>query len=186
MILSKNIPKRVSTFLDRCRRDVLHGRFAKNPGAYLDFLVQATQAADPSLIQYLRVVDRDSGGARYHGQADHIVPRAVWVILMPDDLLGSDTPDGYSAVLSNLFWRDPHFNASCDQPVIAHIRAEAAKRSRRQDPSWADGWIQFFLRTKRDEGMLFAGVPEDPLTLDKRLFEAHVGTNWLVPEVSGS
>ena len=106
---------------------------------------------------------------------------------MPDDLLGASAPDGYSAVLSNLFWRDPHFNQSCDQPVISHIRAGARRNARHtaQYRQWADRWIQFFLDTKRDEGMLFAGVPVDPLTLDKRIFAAHVGTNWLVPETNG-
>lgn len=152
MILSENIPQRASTFLTRCRRDVLHGRFARNPDHYLEFLIEATRAADPGILEYLRVPDRAAGEPRYHGQGDHIVPQAVWVILMPDDLLGPRAPDGYSAVISNLFWRDPHFNV---------------------------------LDTKRDEGMLFAGIPVDPLTLDKRVFASHVGTNWLVPETGG-
>jgi hypothetical protein len=155
--------------------------------AYLEFLIQASRAADPRILEYLRVTDRATGEPRYYGQADHIVPRAVWTILMPDDLLGPSAPDGYSAVLSNLFWRDQHFNESCDQPVIAHIQAESTRTSRRtpQGRQWADKWIQFFLHTKRDEGMLFAGVAVDPLTLDKRIFAAHVGTNWLVPESGG-
>jgi hypothetical protein len=187
MILSENIPARASTFLARCRRDVLHGRFAGNPDAYLEFLIQASQAADPRILEYLRVMDRATGEPRYYGEADHIVPRAVWVTLMPHDLLGPRAPDGYSAVLSNLFWRDPHFNATCDQPLIGHIREESRRVSRHtpQGRQWAEGWIQFFLDTKRDEGMLFAGIPVDPLTLDKRIFAAHVGTNWLVSETSG-
>jgi hypothetical protein len=63
-----------------------------------------------------------------------------------------------------------------------------AKRIGRHTPDarqWAEKWIQFFLDTKRDEGMLFAGVLLDPLTLDRRVFAAHVGTNWLTPESSG-
>jgi len=184
MILSENIPRTTAAFLRRCRIDAMKGRYAKPPAAYLEFLIAASRAADPRILEYLRVNDRESGAARYYGQADHIVPQSVWTILMPDDLIGPTTPDGYSALLSNLFWRDPHFNASCDQPIIGHIQAEAKNHSRHAAATrqWAEKWIQFFLDTKRDEGMLFAGVPVDPLTLDKRLLISENSSNWLVPE----
>jgi hypothetical protein len=54
---------------------------------------------------------------RYSAEADHIIPQAVWFLLMQDIVepcKGARACD----VISNLFWRDPYFNRSNDQQAI--------------------------------------------------------------------
>lgn len=130
MILSKKIPFTAKKYIAACKRDAIAGNCAKNPDDYLEFLIAATKEKNPRLLEYLRVVDRQTGQPRYYGQADHIVPLAVWAKLMPDYLLGPQKTNGYAGVLSNLFWRDPFFNASCDQPAITHVLTESGQIKR--------------------------------------------------------
>lgn len=84
MILSKNIRFTAETFVRRCTEDVLAGRYAPNDDAYLSFLIAETEKRPQyrNLMTYIRVLDRTTGEPRFSADADHIVPRSVWGILM--------------------------------------------------------------------------------------------------------
>lgn len=168
MILSKNIPWRAETFVRRCTDDVMSGRFAPDPDGYLVYLEAETQKRYPKVLSYLRVLDRESGKARYLADADHIIPRAVWSIL----LFGFIEPGkcGTSPnVLSNLFWRDLKWNRGHDRALIDHVRAEAAsvRLTSAAGLRWRADKIELFLRTKREEGLPFVGDLIDPAALDE-------------------
>lgn len=179
MILSKNIPFRAATFVERCSNDVMSGRYAPDADGYLAFLEAETARRYPKLLQYIRVLDRESGQRRYAADADHIIPRSVWNTLM----FGFAEPGkcGLAAnVLSNLFWREPPWNRREDHPFIHDILAEAAtvRLESRAGLAWRTKWIEIFLRTKRDEGLLFAGDLLDPRALDE-LPAPEQHSNWL-------
>src|SRR5215472_270852 len=74
----------------------------------------------PSLYTYVKVLDRRTGDPRFSADADHIIPKSVWNILMPATLRGQpgDKFPCYSGVLSNLFWRDKKFNRNDDDLAI--------------------------------------------------------------------
>ena len=181
MIVTKTIPINAQDFIRRCSHDCRLGRYAKD-GNYLDFLIAETGKSHPRLLEYLRVVDRSVGQPRYHAQADHIVPQAVWSILMPSELCGPDRADGvFMHALANLFWRGPVENQSLDQEAIRHIRSEASVTLRRppaKRQEWTAKWIEIFLLTKRDEALVFPGDCVDLSVLDK-LPARGSGTNWM-------
>lgn len=179
MILSQNIPVKAETFVRRCTDDVMRGRYAPNPDAYHQYLERETEKRYPKVLAYLRVLDRESGGQRYSADVDHIIPRSVWRILM----FGFIEPGKCGAaagVLSNLFWRDIRWNRGEDMPLIDHIRGEAqsVRLDSRAGMAWRANKIEFFLRTKREEGLPFAGDVMDPLALDG-LHAARRDSNWL-------
>jgi hypothetical protein len=181
VILTKSIPIDAQDFVRRCSHDCRVGRYAKD-GDYLEFLIAETGKTHQKLLEFLRVVDRRSGMPRYHAQADHIVPQAVWPILMPSDLCGPNRADGpFMHALSNLFWRGAFENQSHDQEAIRHILSEATPVSRQapsKRQSWAKKWIEIFLLTKRDEALAFPGDLVNLSTLDK-LPARGAGTNWM-------
>ncbi len=184
MILARFIPSDPEAFISRCNTHVLLGRYAKNPAGYLNYLIACTEKVDPRLLEYLRVLARERGRPRYYGEADHIVPKSVWPRLMPTALIGGGKLDAYSGVLANLFWRDPDFNRKDDQPLIDAIKMEAERHRHRDKEwqAWANKWIQCFLVTKREEGVLFAGVPVSPFDIDRKLYLTDSDSAWLPVE----
>jgi hypothetical protein len=179
MILSKNIPFRAATFVRRCTDDVLRGRYAPAPDAYLSFLIEQTEKRNRKLIEYIRVVDRSTGQPRFSADADHIIPKSVWGILMFGFIEPGKCGTSFN-VLSNLFWRDRQWNQRDDGSAIRVILSEAKsiRLASRAGIAWREKWIEIFLRTKRDEGLLFAGDLVDPFMLDElQAPEEH--SNWM-------
>jgi hypothetical protein len=181
MILTKYIPISAADLIRRCGTDIRLGRFAAD-GNYLDYLIAETEKSHAKLLEYLRVIDRRSGQPRYYAQADHIIPRSVWPLLMPRELRGPGAPDGnWVHSLSNLFWRGPQENRSHDQASIRMIQDEAPEVARRgpmQYREWADRWIEIFLLTKRDEALVFSGDLVNLSVLSKMPARGG-GTNWM-------
>ncbi len=179
MILSKNIPFNASTFIRRCTEDVLNHRYAPHPDGHLGFLIEQTEKRYPKLMQYIRIPDRKTGEPRFSAQADHIVPKEVWGILV----LGVPDPERCGTsfnVLTNLFWREGSWNMGSDGSAIRAIVAESAsiRPASPKGIAWRRRWIEIFLRTKRDEGLLFAGDLMDPRALD-RLHAPESDSNWM-------
>ena len=83
MIHSRSIPFTAEKFVSACKDDVALGRYAPS-GDYLEFLIKFTRRKDPRLLSFIRVLDRSTGQPRYFAEADHIVPQAVWFLLMQD------------------------------------------------------------------------------------------------------
>lgn len=83
MIRSRAIPMKAKTFTERCIDDVLQGWFAPTPEGYLDYLIRETEKRNKKLLDYIRVLDQQTGQPRFSAQADHIIPKSVWDILMP-------------------------------------------------------------------------------------------------------
>jgi hypothetical protein len=180
MIRSRSIPLTAPRFITACKDDVALNRYAP-AGDYLEYLIKVTKSRDSRLLSFIRVHDRRTGKPRYFAEADHIVPRAVWNLLMTDVV---EPGNGARAcdVISNLFWRDPHFNKSNDQQTIDLVRSEAAARSFKPNSTagidWRRKWIEILLRTKHDEGVMFPGEVLDPRVFD-RMVAADEQSNWL-------
>jgi hypothetical protein len=181
MIHSRSIPMKATTFVRRCTDDVLQGRYAKTPDGYLEYLVDETRKRDKALLAYLCVLDRQSGKPRYSAEADHIVPRSVWTILMFGLVEPGSNGSSFN-VLSNLFWRDPDCNRRYDHFAIEAIKGELAKRSLKLNSSegvtWREKWIEIFLTTKHDEGVMFPGELMEPHKFDE-FAAADEQSNWL-------
>jgi hypothetical protein len=182
MILGSAIPSKPEKFIQNCTNDALIGRYAQPASRYLDYLAEETESRYPSLYRYVKVLDRRTGNARYSADADHIIPKSVWNILMPGNLRGA--PDekfpAYSGVLTNLFWRDKGFNRKDDNLAIKLIK-EANQAGSSLD---RDKWISIFLRTKRDEGVLCTADVTDPRKLDE-LIGPSSKTNWMAYAARG-
>ena len=180
MIHSRSIPLTAPRFIGACKDDVALGRYAL-AGEYLEFLIKVTEQKDARLLSFIRVLDRKTGQPRYSAEADHIIPRAVWFLLMADIV---EPGKGARAcdVITNLFWRDPYFNKSVDQQAIELIRSEAASPSfnpnSKSGLEWRRRWIEIFLRTKHDEGVMFPGEVLDPRLFD-RMIATDEQSNWL-------
>jgi hypothetical protein len=172
---------KAATFVKKCTDDVLRGHYAATANAYLEYLIEETRKRDPELLAYIRVLDRESGKPRYSAEADHIIPRSVWGILMFG--LAEPGSSGTSFnVLSNLFWRDPNCNRGYDQFAIEAIKGELVKKSIQlnslEGVKWREKWIEVFLTTKHDEGLMFPGELMEPHKFD--VFAAADGqSNWL-------
>ncbi len=181
MILAKRIPIHAQDFVRRCATDCRLGRYASN-GDYHLLLEEATASSHPGLLEYLRRHDSQKGEARYWADVDHIIPQAVWTILMPSELHGPDRPDGcFMHALSNLFWRGPNENRSLDSKWIASTQAEwstYARRAPRERRSWADKRIEMFLLAKHDEALVFPGDHIDPSRFGS-MEGRGTGTNWM-------
>jgi hypothetical protein len=150
MVRARKIPADAEHFIRDCEKDVLAGNYCRTADGYLDFLIQATQREDLAFRTYLEVQDRKPGEQRFYADADHIIPRSVWPVLMPVQLLIAKP--WYYNVLTNLFWRVSSFNKSIDQFAIIQIQHEAT-RVRRYSPEWrrwTREWINCFLATKRE------------------------------------
>lgn len=178
MIRSRSIPLTAEKFIAACKDDVALGRYAPG-GDYLNYLIKITKRRDPRLLSFIRVLDRDTGKPRYFAEADHIIPQAVWSLLLPEIV---EPRKGARAcdVISNLFWRDPYFNKSNDQRAIELIRSEAlsSQANSRAERDWRRKWIEILLTTKHDEGVLFPGEVLDPRLFDQML-AADEQSNWL-------
>jgi hypothetical protein len=181
MIHSRSIPMSARTFVKRCTDDVLRGRYATTPDGYLEYLVAETRKRDKRLLDYLRVLDRQSGKPRYSAEADHIIPRSVWPILMFGLIEPGRSGTSFN-VLSNLFWRDPDCNRGYDRFAIDAIKGELAKRPVKLNSSegvkWREKWIEIFLTTKHDEGVMFPGELMEPHKFDE-FAAADEQSNWL-------
>ena len=179
MITANKIPLNAATFIRRCTDDVLNGRYAATPDGYLEYLIAVTQRRNPKLLEYIRVLDRRTGKPRYIAEADHIIPRGVWGILM-FGIIDRDRCGTSFNVLSNLFWRDPQQNRTDDHQSIALVRRDAAgvRLSSRAGFEWRQKWIEIFLRTKRDEVLPFHGDIVDPHDFDQ-IPSAGKDSNWL-------
>jgi hypothetical protein len=170
MILSKNIPLNADTFLANIKRDIDHGLQA---GDYRALLIRETRLRYPGLIEGLSDHGQNRrGGVRVLADADHIVPRAVWSVLIPPIWNLPGQPPTSPDILSNLFWRTVTYNRGAatrgeavDLPWILHIKAEAPGKA---SPAWARQYVEMFLRTKHDEGVN-VDVPIDPHRLDQQL-----------------
>jgi hypothetical protein len=137
-------------------------------------LIRETRRRYPGLVEGLADLGRgrtSRGEVRVIADADHIIPKSVWRILMP---LGWTLPGGGPPntpnILSNLFWRAVPFNRgsvergeALDQPWINWIKAEPAANRTAQ---WARNHIEMFLRTKHDEGVNI-DVPMAPGRVDQ-------------------
>lgn len=181
MILAKHIPISADDFVRRCGTDCRLGRYAKD-GNYRELMIAETAKSHKKLLEYLRVLDRTSGGAKFWAQVDHIVPQKVWPILMPTELRGPDRPDGcFMHALSNLFWRGTLENQSLDGRFIRCVQQEVtgiAAKPPRERQCWAKKWIEIFLRTKHDEAVVFPGDHVDPSRFEE-LQADNTGTNWM-------
>ena len=168
MIRGENIPLTSEEFVKHCTDDVLNGRYAKSPDAYLKFLEEETEKRDKLYMDYLRIVDRQSGHRRFSADADHIIPQSVWGILMFGFLEPGKCGTSFN-VLSNLFWRDPEFNRKEDALAIRLVKSEApsVRLSSRKGFAWRKKWIEIFIGTKRPEGKAFPGYSVDPAILDR-------------------
>ena len=169
MILSRNIPLNVQAFLNNTYRDFHAGLH----GDYRALLIRETRTRYPGLVEGLADLGRGRtrrGEVRVIADADHIVPRSLWKILIPPvwNLPGAPplTPD----ILSNLFWRTVPFNRGAesrgealDQSWIRHIKAESKTKASKQ---WAQQYLLMFLRTKHDEGVNI-DVPLAPGRVDQ-------------------
>lgn len=179
MILSKNIPAKPATFVNRCTDDVLTGRYAPTPDGYLEYLITETERRHKKLMQYIMVLDRATGQARFSADADHIIPRSVWDVLMFGFAEYGKCGVSFN-VLSNLFWRDRQWNQKEDHSLIRNILSEAksVQLGSKDGLAWRAKWIEIFLNTKRDEGLLFAGELVNPFAFDE-MESANEHSNWL-------
>jgi hypothetical protein len=166
VILSSNIPLHVDVFLDAIYRDFAEGRHSSD---YRGLLLRETRARYPGLVDGLRDLGRRRkrpGDVSLLADADHIVPKSVWPILIPLAWNLPGAPPDTPHLLSNLFWRTvtlnrgaPSRGEAVDLQWIGHIKREAA--AKKVTPLWARQYIEFFLRTKHDEGVNI-DVPMNP------------------------
>ena len=188
MIHGTDIPLNPDTFVKRCLADARIDRRANPADKYLDFLANETQKRYPMLLRFVKVLDRETGTPRFNADADHIIPKSVWNLLMPDELRGlpGEKFPAYSGVLSNLFWRDIHFNRKDDNFAIRLVKQSSASRmSKSQFQEWKKKWIAIFIATKHDEGVLCTADKTDPHRLDE-LISPSEGTNWMAYGTKGT
>jgi len=179
MIHARHIFTDPQEFIRRCATDCRLGRYAQNDD-YLEFLIQQTQRRDRKLLSYLARVGRGYGETRYYADADHIVPKSIWHLLMPRELCGPDRPSGaYKHSLSNLIWRGQVENRRDDEQAIDMVFDEAhTRRSPSEKRIWANEWIRRFLVTKRDEALACPADLVDLSSLEDMSANGD-GTNWL-------
>ena len=170
MILSKNIPLDALTFLRNIHRDFQAGLHSTD---YRELLIRETKRRYPGLVEGLADFGRGrtaKGQVRVLADADHIIPRSVWNLLIPvlwnQPGAAPQTPD----ILSNLFWRAVPFNRGAesrgealDMNSIRIIKNEAKGKTTK---AWAQKQVEIFLRTKHDEGVN-VDIPVDPRRVDE-------------------
>lgn len=179
MILSRNIPLRVHTFLNRIHADYQAGLHSSD---YRGLLIRETRARYPGLVEGLADMGRGRtrrGEVRVIADADHIIPRSVWNTLIPLvwnlPFPAPTTPH----ILSNLFWRTvtcnrgaPSRGEALDLPYIMRIRDEQALLA---SPQWARNHMLMFLRTKHDEGVNI-DTPIHPNRVDQMMSGGDIAT----------
>ncbi len=204
MIVPTNIPLDAPEFFERCRTFKRLGTFSKD-GQHLRLLWTSTeelakrQPEFRGLMEYLRRVAREKGEQRLHADADHIIPKSVWPVLMPRDLI---QPPELCNLICNLCWRDSDFNRDEESDLfwIKVIKSEflgikdldvATKRKLAHNlhkgviklwsqdwENWASGWVTNFLRVKHDESIPFPGVPIDPFEFHDMVSDRKLET-WM-------
>jgi hypothetical protein len=148
MIRGTDIPLAPDEFVKNCLADARENRFAKPAEKYLDYLADLTEQKHPALFRFVKVFDREAGKERYNADADHIIPKSVWNILMPAELRGLPGQEfpAFSGTLSNLFWRDRQFNRRDDNLAIRVIKdATSTSMSKIQRADWNKKMISIFL-----------------------------------------
>lgn len=164
MITAAQIETDPAAFITRCLGHVTAGMYPASRNGYWDLLMRETP---PELNRYFQRVDRSAGTERTFVDADHIIPRSVWTLLMPTQLT---TDPRYESVLGNLAWRSTVFNQdqNTDLPMIEAVRAESTANPR-GSPGWQDwsrNWIEMFTSVKQQEGNPLAGYYVNPHTID--------------------
>jgi hypothetical protein len=188
MILGTDIPLDADVFVGSCLADARVDRRATPADKYLDYLANETQKLYPMLFRFVKVLDRETGTPRFNADADHIVPKSVWNLLMPDELIGlpGEKFPGYSGVISNLFWRDIQFNRKDDNLAIRLVKESSSTRmSKKELAGWKKKWISIFIATKHDEGVLCTADKTDPHKLDELVGPSR-GTNWMAYGIKGT
>jgi len=167
MIISNNIPLNLNTFLTNVRNDYNKGLYSAQ---YRQFLERETRARYPGLVEGLSEPIGGPRRTRVIADADHIVPRSVWSLLIPLAWNLPGPPPPSPDVLSNLFWRTVTCNRgsekrgeALDQADIRQIQLEAKTKT---SPDWARFHISRFLRHKHDEGVNI-DLPLDPHRIDR-------------------
>lgn len=177
MITASQIPATAAAFITRCQAHLQQGLYPSNAGSYRAFLIQHTRQTDPQLLAYIERHDRAPGTQSTFTDADHIVPRSVWQLLMP---IQFHTAPEYDSLLGNLAWRSIVFNRrhvtatdadevfeSYDHHLIQEIQAEASQPANGpHNRAWADSRIEWFLQTKRLEGNPLSGYYVETARLD--------------------
>jgi hypothetical protein len=172
MVVSRRIPLEVQRFLNNLYQDRAAHLYAKD---YRGLLIRETKRRYPGLVKGLsRVGLTRNGRERVIADADHIVPKSLWKIVMPLAWnLGGNVPDPNS--LSNLFWRTVTNNRGStkrgdafDQDYINQFKREARQFPNKTPDAvhWANGVIEFFLHTKHDEGVNI-DTPMQPHRIDE-------------------
>jgi hypothetical protein len=181
MIVADRIPLQAEEFIRRCATDCRLGRYAHN-GDYKAYLERETARVDSQLLDYLRRHDAKPGEPTYWAEADHIIPRSVWPLIMPRELRGEENREAhFMHTRSNLWWRGPHENHALDQRFINVIKQEAIVYARRPPNirhEWEASRIEMFLRTKHDEALVFPGDLIEPYRF-KALEAYNVRSNWM-------
>lgn len=167
MIISKNIPLTVNTFFLRVQSDYRQGLFSPD---YRALLERETRVRYPGLVEGLSEPIRGRRQIRVIADADHIIPRSLWPILMPLGWNLPGAPPPTPDVLSNLFWRTVTCNRGSEQRGEAldqrDIRRILAASQPERTPQWARQQILAFLRHKHDEGVNI-DMPLDPARIDQ-------------------
>ncbi len=172
VILSSKIPSNVQLFLNRLYQHQQAKLFSDD---YRALLIRETEQRYPGLIRGLSRTGRTRRGLpRVVADADHIVPRSLWELVMPLawNLSGSPPP---ADTLGNLFWRTVRNNRGStkrgdafDQDYITEFKREAKLFPKKTAAAthWAWFVIKFFLETKRIEGVNI-DVPVQPGKVDE-------------------
>lgn len=177
MITTAQIPATAGAFITRCQAHLQQGLYPSQANRYRAFLIEQTRRSDPQLLAYIERNDRAAGTQSTFTDADHIVPRSVWHLLMP---IQFHTAPEYDSLLGNLAWRSIVFNRrhvtatdasevfeSYDHHLIEQIRTEAAQPANGpQNRVWADNRIEWFLQTKQLEGNPLSGYYVETARLD--------------------
>lgn len=171
MIVSSRIPLEVQRFLNNLYQDRKAELFSSD---YRGLLIRETKRRYPGLIKGLsRLGHTRAGRERVIADADHIVPKSLWDIVMPLAWNLEGDPPGPNT-LSNLFWRTVGNNRGSTKRGDAFDQdyIEMFKRQAKQFPNktpeavhWAFSVIEFFLQTKHVEGTN-VDLPMQPHRLD--------------------
>lgn len=159
MILSRNIPSDVQPFLNRLYQHQQAKLFSRD---YRALLIRETERRYPGLIRGLsRTGHTRRGLPRVVADADHIVPKSLWKLVMP---LAWNLPGSPPSAdtLGNLFWRTVSNNRgstkrgdALDQDYITEFKRQAQLHPKKTPSAahWAWFVIGFFLETKKIEGV---------------------------------
>ena len=178
MIIASQIPATAGAFISRCQAHLQQRLHPSRADGYRDFLIEQTQKRDPQLWFYVKRNDRAEGAQSTFTDADHVVPRSVWHLLMP---IQFHTAPEYESLLANLAWRSIVFNRrhlvdedegrpveSYDHHLIEQVQHEARDVTNGpHNRDWADSRIEWFLQTKQRESNPLSGYYVDNTRIDE-------------------